>query len=461
MLYQIVLFAAILQPNLASAIQSEDLDNGNTEKDGDGSELLNGFLLRVPLPITGDVDTRLRATIEKAIESFPAENVSKKRPLIILEFANQNGESGEGSEIERCAALARFLSSKQLSQVKTVAYLPASNARFNQEDSDNQEKLTYLKGHAVLVAAACEEIVMDEATAIGGAGSGEPSIEDYHRAIYQSIASKTRVLRPEIVNALLDPELSLHRVVVDSKVYYANDQELAELESKGNVVSRPIAAAGSFPVLKSQDLLEYRLIRKRISSRSELADALNVRPEVLRGNPTIGGGWKPLHIKLTGELDERSATWILTALEKKLLGGSVNLLFFEIDCDDAQARDALRLAQRISELDPVETRTVAFVPRAARSYAGVIALCCDQLFCGDEAIIGGPALQLQRRRRRFQFDDSDSVKLTIREIAQAKGIDWSVLSAITDEGVSVRRWKHPRKGTARFFCEEERLGAKR
>ena len=69
------------------------------------------------------------------------------------------GREGSGSEFERALSLARYLTSEDLRRVRTVAYVPRAAI-----------------GHAVLVALACEEIIMDQDAVLGDAGIDESSI---------------------------------------------------------------------------------------------------------------------------------------------------------------------------------------------------------------------------------------------------------------------------------------------
>src|SRR5690606_24342931 len=100
-----------------------------------------GSLIRVPLPLTGNVDNRIKAMIQRVQDR--AKQHPGERPVLVLEFVPSGSEFGEGTDFTRALGLARYLSSRQLAGVKTVAYVPRT-----------------IRGHAVLVAMACEEIIM-------------------------------------------------------------------------------------------------------------------------------------------------------------------------------------------------------------------------------------------------------------------------------------------------------------
>ena len=94
-------------------------------------------LVRIPLPISGTVDTAVKRSVDQLLEELPKN--AEPRPVLVFEFYVKEGQSSEGSEFERALSLARYLASEKLSRVRTVAYLPST-----------------IKGHAVLAALACE-----------------------------------------------------------------------------------------------------------------------------------------------------------------------------------------------------------------------------------------------------------------------------------------------------------------
>ncbi|MDP7379065.1 MAG: hypothetical protein QF516_13270, partial [Pirellulaceae bacterium] len=86
----------------------------------DAKDLREGFLVQVPLPITGDVDLQVRTMIEKTLENLPVVEAAEDRPVLVLQFDTSTGRSGRGSQFERCISLARFLTSRALNKVRTI-----------------------------------------------------------------------------------------------------------------------------------------------------------------------------------------------------------------------------------------------------------------------------------------------------------------------------------------------------
>ena len=74
----------------------------------------------------------------------------------------------------------------------TVAYIPES-----------------ISGHSVLVALACDEIVMAPDAEIGDAGAGKDSVGADQRGVYVEVAGKRRTVPEAIALGMLDPALEV------------------------------------------------------------------------------------------------------------------------------------------------------------------------------------------------------------------------------------------------------------
>ena len=419
---------------------------------------LEGFLVRIPLPIVGEVDVRVQKLIEKAMERLPV--AADRRPVLVLEFDTSKGATGEGSQLERCVALARYLTSLDIKRVQTVAYIPASDTRFEEIELFDGPKLTELRGHAVLVALSCERLVMDEETAITAAGIDEPVIENFMRYAYRDNLGHRRMFPEELAMSLLDKQMVLYRVSTEKGTDFLQPAELEKLEAAGKAISaEKITDVGTFPVLTSEILQEYRLIQYRVSSRKELAERLGIRADVLQGDPSLSGQWRPLHIRFQGPIHKREVDWILKALSQQVLLSNPSLIIVEIDSPGGDPQQCLRMAQRLAEFNPLDVRTVAFVSNEARGASSLIAMGCDNLIMTAEAVLGGGARLREdggpRRRDEFEPVDLEEFRPAIRELAAAKEMNWSLTLALFDPTVSVNRMKNNTTGLFRLLSREE------
>jgi hypothetical protein len=95
-----------------------------------------GYIVNVPLPLTGDADERIISQIRSIVDQ-PKD--SPIRPVVVLHFkaapkteignvasepkaANQVAPIGNGSSFERALSLARFLASPDAAGIKAVAF---------------------------------------------------------------------------------------------------------------------------------------------------------------------------------------------------------------------------------------------------------------------------------------------------------------------------------------------------
>src|SRR4029079_10671177 len=97
-----------------------------------------------------NVYTKLRDALEGVMQKTTQEG---KRPVIVLQIQPGTNQYGPVSD------LAKFLPGPPLNGATTVAYIPET-----------------IKGHTVLLALACEEIIMHEDAQIGDAGADEQSL---------------------------------------------------------------------------------------------------------------------------------------------------------------------------------------------------------------------------------------------------------------------------------------------
>ena len=142
------------------------------------------------------------------------------RPIIIFEFNHPQAEDGRGSLFGNSLELAKFIA-RDMSGVKTVAYIPRT-----------------IKGHAVLAAMACSEIVMAPDAEMGEAGIDEKSIDATMQIAYKEIADVHKTVPPAIALGMLDKSLKVEKVVTEVSTEYVLSTEIDELKKHHAVQSR-------------------------------------------------------------------------------------------------------------------------------------------------------------------------------------------------------------------------------
>jgi membrane-bound serine protease (ClpP class) len=391
-----------------------------------------GFLIRVELPITENADTRIRSAVEQLVGKLDVHQ--PQRPVLVVELWPSQG-AGTGSDFFRASSLARYLSRdlvERFPQLKTVAYIPKS-----------------IKGHAVLIAMACEEIVMAPDAEIGEAGIDEQTIEPEVRSTYAQLAERRRTIPVALALAMLDKSATAYKVSTGVGTEYVLAEKLADLDKeklvqqKEEIKPRPLLVDGR---RARQDL---GFVSYLAESRADVARAFKLAAGSLQPNPALLGGWRPVRVDFKRAPTSTSVSRVQKLIEDQIRTNDVNLVLLYIDSDGGSFTHSLQLAQFLAGLDSSRVLTVAYVPRMARADAGLIALACDQLVMGPTAKLGGEGGENLNR------DAKREAVVSLREAMKKKSRSWSLAAAIIDPDLKVYRYANPNLNLAGFFSPDE------
>ncbi len=396
-------------------------------------ETPEAFLVPVTLPVTGDVDLRIKARIGHMLDSLPG---GAKRPLLVFEFKESGDKNrGAGSDFGRCYSLADYITSPGLKGVRTVAYLPQP-----------------VEGHAVLAVLACEEIVMSADAELGNAGAGGEFVDAVKRSGYQEIASRRNGAPAALALSMLDASMQLSHVETLTGSRFVTADQLPAARKAGDVKSiETVSEPGELGNYTAAQLRDFHIVSRIASDRRELAVKLSLKPGALREDASLGGEWRPVRVTINGPVRQQLASWIQTSLEEAIRTRDINYIVVSIDSPGGSPTYSVQLAQYLAGLDSSRIRTVAFVPdyAEARADAALIALACDELVMGEEAVIGKDgAYHISRRERK-------SLRPAIESLAAAKGGDWSVMAAMVQPSLEVAKYRHRSTGVERLLCEDE------
>lgn len=392
-----------------------------------------GRLIRVPLPITGNVDTQVRRSIERAITDLRA---SDQRPVLVLEFVPQN-KFGEGSNFGRALDLAQYLAGPDLAGIKTVAFLPQS-----------------VHGHAVLVVLACEELVMAPDAELGAAGIDEPAkkeIDPTYRAAYRQIASQRRTVPPELALGMLDKDLEVLKVETEVSTEYVLRSELNALRARHNIQSETIVKRpGEFAQFTGREGREAGFVKYLAADRATLARALSLPASAVEVDPSLGGDWRPIQVSLKGPINAAQVSRVERIIEDRVRDDDVNFICLRIDSPGGDLSESMSLANFLSSLNRGQVRTVAYIPAQALSDAALVAMACDQVVMNKGALLGGAGAE---------FIGHEEIKLvtdTVREnLAKNKERPWSLIVALIDPDLPVYRYTQQESGRVAYFSEAE------
>lgn len=393
--------------------------------------------MRLNLPITEKTYKQVQRFAVAAIDRAAK---AKQKPVLIFEFYVAPGQSefGRGSEFGASYQLAEYLSGERLASATTVAFLPTS-----------------IQGHAVLVAMACDEIVMAPDAEIGNAGVDEDTISNTIRYTYEDIAKRKRRIPAGAARALVDPALELLRVETEYGTEYVTRKQLAELKEKKHAIEgseEVLIRAGEPGRFTGREARRHGFISYLGEDLRAVARAMNVRPESIREDPQLGDNWIAARVDLTGRLTAESVAQARRMIEEAIQKRQANFICLYLDTEGGAPTESAGLAVFLaSSLDPAEVRTVAYVPKRAGADAALIALACDQLVMAPKAVLGGewePPLTEEEVRQLRQ---------TVKEsIAAGKSRSWSIPGAMVDPDLEV--FAYERLDDAKYveyFCEEE------
>lgn len=390
-----------------------------------------GIIIPVALPITSNVNRQVEKMIDQSIESLKTDG---ERPALVLEFRPPVGQSGEGSELESAYALARHLIDPKLSKVRTIAYLPTS-----------------IRGHALLPVLACEQIIMDPQATIGEIVDSKTVPDRGMLNDYEFIATQRLTIPWPLVKAMLDKNATVFKVKHGNQISYVSGEELEKLKLSGGVDNADTVVGPDKPaIFRGEQLrVDYGFVSHLAKDRSELAAALKLPASALEDDPSLGGAWRSVLIRIDGPIRTDKVNFITRTLEQRLAAGDVNFVCVEIDSAGGSLNDSLRLAQTLADLQSRNIRTVAYVPTLARGDAALIALACDHLAVRPDAKIGGAG------ESNLDPRDRDSLAVTIKALTEGRPRGWSLPLALVDRDLNVFRYVRETDNRNAIFCDAE------
>lgn len=396
-----------------------------------------GRLIRMRMPIDGREYDRTRRYVRRLLDTARRE---KKRPVLVFEFAvpaEEDAAAAAGSQFGSAYEMADFLTGPELSEANTVAFIPGK-----------------VEGHAVLVALACNEIIMAPEAELGPASLPPGArIEAPIRSAYREIASRRKTIPVAVALGLLDPAQEVWSVETEVSREFVTTEELPELEKKTTVKEKEVLfPAGQPGILQGKGARRLGLVGYLADSLRDVAKALDLDEKSLVPDPSLGEEWRTAQVRLEGPITAASVDQARRMIEEAVTTKDANFLCLWINSPGGSPVDSMRLASAIAAL-PVETvRTTAYIPEEARADAALVALACDQIFMAPGAILGGSGAYEADR------GEIDATVESIRgSLAPAKSRDWSLPAAIIDPGLEV--YECTRMDERRYWSDAELAAA--
>ncbi len=389
-------------------------------------------LIRVACPIDSAAESRVRAAVTRLMSKNTAG--AAERPVIVFEFSPGQSDGGRGTEFGHAFELARFIASDPaLNGVKTVAYIPRT-----------------IKGHAVLVALACEEIIMAPDADLGAAGIDETVIGPAIAGAYKEIAEAHKTVPTPLVLGMLDKELQVLRVTTEVGAdYVLAGKDFEELKKRRAVksVDEISPRPGLYKGLRGRTELGF--VSYLAKDRQEVAQALELPSSALRDDPTLSGTMRPIQVPIRGVITKSLSDQTQRKIQDQIDGGGVNFVCVWIDSAGGSHEDCASLAGYLASLDSKQVLTVAYVPARAQGDAALVATACDQLVVGPDAVLGGSGA--------FELDPGaiDLVRRMTIDSLKKKGVYWSLPVALIDPTLKVFSYSRKGNGMAEALSQEE------
>jgi membrane-bound serine protease (ClpP class) len=432
-------------------------------------------LVRIKLPLVAGSDAGLKLAITRARDQLVQDarnQADGRRPTLVLEIvpATNTENNGAGSEFEPAYALARLLTSRDLSDVKTVAWLPRS-----------------IQGHGVLVAMACEEIVMASDAEIGGAGVDEPVEEggpsETVIAAYRETAGTRLTIPAALAVGMIDSSVEVVQIESGEGLRFVLRDEVEDFRRDHEVIKEDVLKpAGALARFTGREGRQFGFVKYLAAEKKDVARALAVPAESLTEDRVMMAAWQAIVIDIKGEVTPQTASQFKTLVTNRVSAG-VNWVGVRIDSVGGDLPACLDIAATLASFDPNTVRTVAYVPVEARGGAAVIALACDQLVMHPTATLGaGPQAALAEpaqppaagdmrqlppagggRRQRPQPPQAqdEAVQLaaavaSIRDsLAARTERSWSLLAAMLDARIDLANYRNKATGEERVMSGEE------
>jgi len=439
-------------------------DQANAPAKSDGNQVA---LVRVHLPITGNADQVLEATISRVRDRLvdtAMRATDRRRPTLVLQLEPhaQALGSGAGSQFERVLSLARFLCGREMAQVKTVAFVPRS-----------------IRGHGSLLALACEEIIMATEATLGEAGvdeSREAAIGKTVIEAYREIAEARRTMPTALALGMIDSAAEVLQLETELGTEFVLRSELAASDQQREVIDEKLLVpAGRLASFDGREGRQFGFVKFLAADREGLAQALEVSVAAIREDDTLAGEWLPMIIDLQGPLTPRLANQFETMLNTAMEQGA-NWIGVRIDSGGGDLVASLQIATTVAKLDANSVRTVAYVPAEAAGGAALVALACDSLVMHPAARLSASAViavaphdagrvDADEDARRVLPDrnaDGDrnaelaAAKTAIREsLAPLAQQDWQLLAAMIEPELELARYRNKITGQQRWMSDDE------
>ncbi len=397
--------------------------------------------------VTSPVDDAVFNRISTAALKLQRQAGQEDRPaILVLQI-----EPGT-SQFHQVQGLAKFLTSENVSNITTVAWIPAT-----------------VTGPNVLVALACKQIVMHPDAELGDIGRGKP-LEQQDQQQVLALAQKRHNIKVNaaIVRGMMEQQEQLWRVrlrtqdggkdELESRVVTKDELETlrgTNVNIENAEIVKDAGTIGTFKgsAARSLDILVAQTAENRVA----VAGQYGLPREALREPLPEKENRKVRLIKIDGVIDRLQESFLLRQIDRAVAEESQSIVF-QIDSPGGLLVESITLANAIAALEAKKIRTIAYVEREAISGAAIIALGCDEIYLYPDAKIGDAGPIQIRPGQAFERAPEkilSPLKVALRDLAEKKHRPIAICEAMADRLMKVFQVTHRDNGRVWFMSEPE------
>lgn len=389
---------------------------------GDTAEF--GRLIRIIPPINDSAERRIKRAVEGVLRTAKENGA---QPVLIFEIHPGPVEVGRAHD------MAKYIASPALGGARTVAYIPKA-----------------LNGHAMLLAMACQQIIMHPSAELGTAWQSQGEVDPATRSIYVEFAKDRRTIPEDVAQKILDKNLELVQIETDQGREILLSQNLEERHKTRRFEGHKVLIeAGQPAAIPAATAVEWGLVKGLADSRDALARTQNLPLSSTEPDPSVEEAWRPIQINVRGPITPNLADQIQNTIKSQVEKANANFILLWIDSAGGSPDHSMKLAQYLATMDPQERRTVAYIPERAQSDAVYLAMACDHIIVGPAAIVGGPGDgNIPAEDLKFIVDGMTSV-------ATQKKRNTSLVAAMIDPSHAVYEYTRKTDGLRDYFTTQD------
>lgn len=395
------------------------------------------------LTVTSPVDDAVFGRVQNAaLNLHDRAGRENRRAVLVLEITPGS------SPFHEVYGLAQFLTSAQVARVTTVAWIPET-----------------VTGHNVILALACDEIIMHPDAELGDIGRGQALDAEQQQDVL-SIVNKRHnpKLSAGLARGLMDPQVSVLKAQVrppDADVAETRVLTSAELEqlrqTRAAILDvqtvKEAGVTGTFSGTQARSL--DILAAQTAGSRPEVAEIYDLPAEAMREGADSGEALNVRLIKIDGMIEPVLESFVERQIDRSVNAGA-DLLIFRITSPGGYLISSQNLAYKIADLDPKKVRTVAYIPEKALSGAAIIAMGCDEIYMAPDATIGDAAPIEVKQGGQFERAPEkilSPLRKSLRELAEKNNRPPALAEAMADQGLKVYRVTNNQTGRVWYMSE--------